>query len=134
MSDQSRTDEDKNAAADASAALLNSGLLRVYAGTIPADVNAGLGGATLLSEHDYSATAFAPAVAGVATSNAITDVSAVGTGTATFYRAFKTGGTVATRQGDVSTTAAGTGDLQFDNTSITTGQTVNIGTHTITEV
>jgi len=131
MSDFSRTDEDKNASVDASAALLNSGVLRVYAGTIPADVNAALGGATLLSEHAYSATAFAASVAGVATSNAITDVAAVGDGTATFYRALKTGGTVATRQGDVSATGGG-GDLQFDNTSIATGQTVNIGTHTIT--
>jgi hypothetical protein len=133
MSDLSRTDEDKNASLDASAALLNSGVLRLYAGTIPADVDAALGGATLLSEHDYSATAFAAAAAGVAVSNAITDTAAVGAGVCTFWRAFKTGGTVATRQGDASLTGAG-GDLQLDNTNIALGQTVNIGTHTLTAV
>ena len=88
------TTANRNRAADPVAARCNSGLLRVYSGTPPADANAALSGNTLLAELTFGATAFGAAVAGVATANAITqDASADATGSPSFARAFETGGT-----------------------------------------
>jgi len=67
----------------------NSGKLRVYDGTPPADINAALSGNTLLAEMTFNATAFGASASGVATAAAITqDASADATGTASFYRAY----------------------------------------------
>ena len=70
-----------------------SGLLRWYAGAVPASAEASLGAATLLAELPCSAT-FAPGSAsGLLTANAISPAAAVGSGTATFYRLYKSDGT-----------------------------------------
>lgn len=101
----SRTDEDKNAAVTASGALLNSGYIKVYDGTPPADVNTALSGNNILATGDFSATAFGTASGGTASANAIsagTGTTAAGVGTtATFARTFKTDNTTATRQSKV---------------------------------
>lgn len=101
----SRTDEDKNAAVDASGALLNSGSIKLYSGSVPADVNTALSGNDELAEGGFSATAFAAASGGVASANAIssgTGTAAAGVGVnATFARTFKTDGTTVTRQSKV---------------------------------
>lgn len=47
------------------------------------------------------------------------------TGTAAWFRGVDSDGNVVL-DGDVSTVAAGTGDLQLDSTSITAGQTVSV--------
>lgn len=109
-----------------------SAILRIYSGTQPAT-----GGAetTILAQLTMNAT-FAPAAsAGVLTLNAVTaDSSANNTGTATWARIYQSNGTTHVMDMDVSTTAAGTGDLQLDDTSIQTGGTVALGgPNTITE-
>ena len=102
-----------------------SGILKIYSGTQPAG-----GGAetTILAQLTLNAT-FAPAAsAGVLTLNSVTaDSSANNTGTATWFRIYQSNGTTWVIDGDVSTTAAGTGDLQLDDTSIVLGGTVALG-------
>ena len=108
-----------------------SAILRIYSGTQPAT-----GGAetTILAQLTCNAT-FAPAASsGVLTLNAIaSDTSANATGTATWFRIYQSDATTHVLDGTVSTVAAGTGDLQLDDTSIVLGGTVAISSATITE-
>lgn len=131
MATQFRTTE-RNAWLDAvTSAIGSSGLLRIYAGTPPANVAAALSSNTLLATCPLSSV-FAPAASGgVLTANAITsDSSADATGTATFFRLLTSGGT-AIVQGTVTATGGG-GDLTFSSTSFTAGLTINITSFTLT--
>lgn len=110
-----------------------SAKLRIYDGTQPADADTAVSGQTLLAELTCNAT-FAPAASGgVLTLNAISDdTSANASGTATWFRITDSAGTTTVLDGDVSTVAAGTGDLQLDSTSITATQTVSVSSFAIT--
>lgn len=122
-----------NAQGDALAALLNNGYLRIYSGTQPANANTALSGNTLLAELRFSATAAPATSGGVITFNAITaDASADNTGTATFFRAFKSDGTSVVMDGSVGTSAA---NMIIATTSISAGQTVSCSsfTHSVLE-
>ena len=108
-----------------------SALLNIYSGTQPAG-----GGATTtkLAGLVCDVTAFAPvAAAGVLTLNGITADSAIdATGTATWAR-LTTSGAVWVADFDVSTTAVGTGDIQFDSVSfVLNGNAALGGPNTIT--
>lgn len=107
-----------------------SGFVKIYSGTVPANVGASLSGNTLLANLALSAT-FAPASSGgVLTANAITtESSADATGTATFFRITTSAG-AAKIQGSVGTSAA---DMIFNTTSIVSGAAVSISSMTITE-
>ena len=121
----------RNAQLDAiTTAVGTSGILRIYSGTRPANVAAAISG-TLLAECVCNASAFAAAASGgVLTANAIADdSSANASGTASHYRLFRSDGTTAVIDGDVSTSGA---DLNLDNTSINSGQVVSITSFTIT--
>lgn len=100
-------------------------ILRIYSGTQPST-----GGAetTILAQLTMNAT-FAPAAtAGVLTLNSITaDNSANANGTASWFRILQSDATTHVLDGDVSTTAAGTGDLQLDSVDIQVGGTVALG-------
>jgi hypothetical protein len=104
--------------------------LRIYSGTRPANVAAAITG-TLLAELTCNAT-FAPAASGgVLTLNAITqDSSADNTGTATHFRLWNSGASVAMLDGDVGTSGS---DLNLTTTSITSGQPVSVTSFVITE-
>lgn len=105
-----------------------SAKLRIYNGTRPATGGAAT---TLLCELIMNATAFAPASAsGVLTANAISNGTAAATGTATWFRIVKSDGTTFVMDGNVSTSGA---DLNLNNTSIATGQTVSVTSFTITD-
>jgi hypothetical protein len=121
----------RNAQLDAiTTAVGTSGILRIYSGTRPANVAAPITG-TLLAECVCNASAFAAAASGgVLTASAISnDSSANASGTASHYRLFRSDGTTAVIDGDVSTSGA---DLNLDNTSINSGQVVSITSFTIT--
>ena len=125
------TTANRNRAADAVTARANNGSLRIYGGTVPADANAALGGATLLAVLPLSATAFAAAVNGVATANAITaDSSADATGTATFFRVLESDGTTPVFQGTVGTSGA---ELNLSSTSVVAGGNVSVTSMTYTQ-
>lgn len=104
-------------------------VLNMYTGTRPVSVATALSGNTLLSSNICAAT-FGTASAGVLTANAIANATAAATGTATFFRLFQTGGTVAVVDGDV---AASGSDLNLaGGPGITSGQTVSIASFVIT--
>lgn len=100
----SRTNEDKNAAVEASGALLDGGTIVLYSGTAPADVNAALSSNDVLATGTFGNPAFGTASGGSVSANAITagtGTAAAGVGTtATFYRTKKSD-TTDTRQGKV---------------------------------
>ncbi len=102
-----------------------SAILKIYSGTQPAG-----GGAegTVLAQLTMNAT-FAPAASGgVLTLNSVTaDSSANASGTATWFRIYQSNGTTWVIDGDVSTTGAGTGDLQLDDSAVVLGGTVALG-------
>lgn len=59
--------------------------------------------------------------------------TAVAAGVALQYRLFDNAGTTCHEQGVISTVAAGTGDLQLDNTNIAVNQVISIPTWTTTD-
>jgi len=121
----------RNALLDAITSTLGtSGLLRIYSGVAPANPGTALSGNALLAELALSAT-FAPAASsGVLTANAITqDSSADATGTASFFRLYKSDGTTCVLQGTVGTSGA---DLNLVTTSIIASQPVQVTSLTIT--
>jgi hypothetical protein len=101
--------------------------LRIYSGTPPADETAALSGNTLLAEFTLAPSAAATGSKQFVPSTLTATASAAGT--ASFYRIWNTGATTSFEQGTVG---QGTGDLSLDNTSITSGQTVNITSFTKT--
>ena len=120
----------RNAALDAKAALANNGYLRIYTGTKPLTPETAASG-TLVAELRMNATAFGAASGGVITAAAITsDTAADATGTAGWFRIFKSDGTTALWDGDVSTTGA---ELNFNSVSFTAGAQVDVSALTITD-
>lgn len=111
-------------------ALGSSPLLRIYNGTPPATAGTALSGNTKLAELAMSATPFPAASAGVLTANSITtESSADSTGTASFYRLYKSDGTTSVAQGAVATSGA---DLNLNTTAIVAGGPVAVSSFTYT--
>lgn len=111
-------------------ALGSSPLLRIYNGSAPATAGTALSGNTKLAELAMSATPFPAASAGVLTANSITtESSADSTGTASFYRLYKSDGTTCVAQGSVGTSAS---DLNLNTTSIVAGGPVAVTSFTYT--
>lgn len=119
-----------NTKVDAQAALFNSGKFRIYDGTQPATADTAITTQNLLAELIFNATAFGAGVAGVATANAITSGVAGATGTATWFRLFKSDGTTAVADGSVGT---GTANLVLSTAAIVSGATVAVSAFSLTE-
>jgi hypothetical protein len=117
----------KNAQQDAITTKLGANaVLNLYSGSQPASPDTAVGAQVLLSSHACNAT-FAPSSSGgVLTLNSIangTGTAGAGGGTnATWYRLTTSGG-VAHVDGTVGISGA---DLNINNTSIATGQTVSV--------
>lgn len=124
------SDELRNARADANTAKVgNAGLLKIYAGAVPANVAAGVG--TLLSTHTLG-TPFAPAASGGVLSPTVpADATAVASGLATYYRVTTSGGTHHI-QGTVGEGGSGA-DLILNDTDVVSGGPVHIISWTYTE-
>jgi hypothetical protein len=85
----------------------------------------------VLADLTMNATAFGSAVAGVATANAITaDSSADLTGTASWFRLYKSDNTTVICDGSVGTSGA---DLNLNSVAISSGAAVTITAFTLTE-
>lgn len=116
------------AEADALAGLLDNGYLRIYDSTggtgQPATVDTAIGSQVLLAELRFANPSDAGAANGVITFSALTaDSSANATGTATWFRAFKSDGSTAVWDGSVSTAGA---TLNLNTTSIVIGAAVSV--------
>lgn len=110
-----------------------SAIIKIRTGAQPANCAAADSGTVLATYNlasDWAAAAGSGAKA--LSSLPLTDASADATGTAGHFRLYKTDGTTCTLQGSVTATGGG-GDMTLDNTSITSGQTVNITGFTITD-
>ena len=102
----------------------NNGLLKIYAGTVPADADTALAAQVLLGTLTFAASAFGAAAAGSMAAAAITqDSAADATGTAAFYRALKSDGTTVIEQGLVGTTGA---ELNLNTTAIVVGGPIQV--------
>lgn len=114
------TDLAVNAQANALAALLNGGKIKVYNGTQPATADTAMSGNTLGVTLTLNATAFAAAVSGVLTANAITSAAAVADITPTWARICKSDDT------PVFDVSAGASGCNLTIGAFTTGTTVGI--------
>jgi hypothetical protein len=120
-----------NTAADAVTALANSGFIKVYDGAQPATADTAITTQVLLATLTFGATAFGSAVAGVATANSITsDSAADATGTAAWFRVYKTDGTTAIFDGSVGTSGA---DLNFGTVAFVTNAIIEVTSFTYTQ-
>jgi len=110
-------------------------ILRLYSGSVPANVAASIGAATLLAEGTLPSDWMAAASGGTKAKSGtwtLTGQSGAGSGTAaTFFRIWASDGTTDHIQGTVSASGGG-GDMTLDNNSIANAQTVTVSTFTLT--
>lgn len=105
--------------------------LRILTGTQPASCATAESG-SLLCEIDLPSDWAAAASSGSKAKSGTWSATASGTGTAGYYRIVDTAGTTCHEQGSITGTGGG-GDLELDNTSIASGQTVTVNTWTKTD-
>lgn len=118
----------RNAVANARETTIGTApLLRIYAGTVPANAAASIGAATLLVEMTLPSDWLAAASGGAKAKSGTWSGVAGATGTATFYRIWDSADTTCHRQGDIQA------DLTLDTTSIVSGRTVTIVSGSFTE-
>lgn len=107
-------------------------VLKLRTGAPPANIATADSGTVLASMTLPSDWLAAAAGGAKAISGTWEDASADGTGTAAHFRIYASDGTTAHLQGTVTATGGG-GDLELDNTSLTTAQTVTITAFTLTD-
>lgn len=118
-------------AADAMAALANGGFFDIYDGAQPATADTAVTTQNKLASLAFGNPAFAAAVNGVATANAITSaINALLTGTATWFRVYKSDHVTAVWDGSVGTAAA---DAIINSTAIQQNARVDCTALTLTE-
>ena len=115
--------------ADSWGALFNSGHIDVFSGTKPAGPTSTATDNVKLFDLTYGAGAFATAVSGVITANAMSAGTVTATGTATWFRAYMSSST-AMWDGTVGNSGC---DLNLDNLTATAGTVVTVTSHTWTE-
>ena len=107
-------------------------ILRIYSGSMPANVAAATTG-TLLAEATLPSDWMAAASSGSkALSGTWSDTSVNATGTAGYFRIFASDGTTAHIQGTV-TNSGGGGDMIVDSTSFVSGTTFTVTSFTLTD-
>lgn len=123
-----KSDAARNAKADAYLALFNGGTMEFRTGVIPATPATADSG-TLLAVNDFAATAFGAAVAGVATVNALTENTQVGTGNIGHVRCKDSVGVV------IADFDAGVGTeaIVLDKIAVATAEKVHVVSFTYTE-
>jgi hypothetical protein len=105
----------------------NGAIINLYQGTAPANANTGITTQTLLVSC-VLAGAFGTDTNGTLTLGTVNDGIAVASGTASFFRIFKSDGTTVVMDGSVGTSGE---DLNLNTTTINITQTVNISGGTI---
>ena len=123
----------RNARLDAiETAIGTSAILRIRTGSVPANCAAADTG-TVLVEMTLPSDWLAAAASGAkAKAGTWQDTSANATGTAAHYRIYDSAGTTCHLQGTVTGTGGG-GDMEIDNTSITSGQQVTVTSFSLTD-
>ena len=106
-------------------------VLKIRSGTVPATCATADAGTSLVSYTLASDWAAAASSGAKALSSLPLSTTAGASGTAAHYRIYASDGTTCHEQGTVTATGGG-GDMTVDNTSINSGQTVNITAFTKT--
>ncbi len=121
----------RNARLDAiETTISNSAIMKIRTGAAPADcatADSGTVLATLSLPSDWMAAASSGSKA---KSGTWSDASADNSGTALHFRIYDSGGTTCHIQGTVG---VGSGDLQLDSTSFTSGQAFTVTSFTLTD-
>ena len=116
--------------ADAVAALLNNGWIRLYSGLQPSTADEAVSSQVVLAELRFGNPAFGSASDGAAAANAIAgDSSADATGTATWFRCFRSDGTTPVFDGSVGTSNS---NLVLNSVEISAGAQVDVTSFTFT--
>lgn len=113
-------------------AIGTSAVLKIRTGAAPtniSDADSGTVLATITLPSDWLAAASSGSKS---KSGTWSDASADASGTAAHFRIYASDGTTQHIQGTVTATGGG-GDMELDNTSINSGQTVTISTFTLTD-
>lgn len=107
-------------------------ILEIRSGSVPANCAAADAGSVLISYTLASDWAAAASSGSKALNNLPLTGTASATGTAAHFRLKSSGGSTCHAQGTITATGGG-GDLTVDNTSITSGQTVNVTSCSFTQ-
>jgi len=119
-----------NAANNGRKTAYNSGLMRCYTGSAPANADSALTG-TLLGTLTFSATAFGNSSSRVITANAITqDSSADNSGTIGYVACLASDATTVL---SLHTVGVGSGEAQFNTLTVAAGQPISCSSFTITQ-
>ena len=119
-----------NTQIDALSALIDGGFMDIYDGIQPSDADTPIGSQVLLASLGLSNPAFVPGVGGVALANAITpDASADATGTATWYRIYRSDHITPVMDGSVGTVDA---NLILTSVSVQAGASVSVESWSLT--
>lgn len=102
-------------------------LINIYQGTQPANANTAISTQTLLVSLPITGS-FGTDSNGTITLSTVTSASAVASGTASFFRIFKSNGTTVVMDGSVGISNA---DMILNTTAIANTQTVTINSGTI---
>lgn len=105
----------------------SNALFNLYSGSQPANANTAITSQVLLVSMPISGV-FGTDVNGTLTLSAVTETNAVGSGTASFFRIFKSDGTSVIMDGSVGLSGA---DLILNTVDIAAGQSVDITAGTI---
>ena len=105
----------------------SNAIIRIYAGTQPANANTAISTQTLLAALTVTGS-FGTDSNGTLTISSVASTTSVASGTASFFRIFKSDGTTVVMDGSVGTSSA---DLVLNTTSIATNDTVAITSGTI---
>ena len=102
-------------------------IIHIYQGTQPTNANTAISGQTLLVSLTVTGS-FGTDSNGTITLSSVANGTAVATGTAQFFRITQSDNSTVVMDGSVGTSGC---DMNLDNTSIATGQTVTITSGTI---
>lgn len=119
----------RNAEANTVGPLLNSGKLRIYNGSQPANADTPITTQNLLAELTFSTTAFGAASSGTITANPITSATAIASGTASWFRAVKSDGSTVVFDGSAGTSGC---NLNLSSTAVQAGGNVAVSSLTYT--
>ena len=109
-----------------------SAILEIWSGSMPANCATASSG-TKLAQFSLASDWAAAASGGSKALNGLPlSTTGAASGTAGYFRLFKTDDATCFLQGTVTATGGG-GDMTLDNTSIASGQTVNVTGFTITD-
>ena len=105
----------------------SNAIIRIYAGTQPANANTAISTQTLLAALTITGS-FGTDSNGTLTISSVASTTSVASGTASFFRIVKSDGTTVVMDGSIGTSDA---DMVVNTTTITSGENVQISSGTI---